>query len=87
MNGTRNNTVSFIDTYNKLMQFKKIGKARRKAQERAQKPAPGLTTEQRADRYRRQTGARELTPRQAARLAKKHHGAVGRALATTAVAG
>jgi len=81
VNGTRNNTVSFIDTYNKLMQFKKIGKARRKAHERAQKPAPGLTAQQRADRYRRQTGAQALTPRQKARVAKKEYRAGERALA------
>ena len=71
MQGTRNNTVGLIDTYNKLMAYKQVGKARRKAQARAEKPAPGLSEQQRADNYREQTGARELTPRQQARVDKK----------------
>lgn len=71
MLGVRNNTVSFLDTYNKLMAYKKVGKARRKARERAEKPAPGLTAEQRLMNYQGQTGGRTLTPRQWARIAKK----------------
>lgn len=71
MLGTRNNTVSFLDTYNKLMQFKAIGKKRRKAKERAEKPAPGMSAARRADVYRKQNGTNNLTLRQAARILKK----------------
>jgi hypothetical protein len=69
--GTRNNTVSFIDTYNKLMVYKAIGKKRRKAKERAEKPAPGMSADRRADAYRKQNGGNHLTTRQVARILKK----------------
>ena len=78
MNGTRNNTVSFLDTYNKLMHLKQLGKARRKAKERAEKPAPRLTAEQRARNYREQNGGYSLTRRQRARIAKKEGQAAAR---------
>lgn len=71
MLGTRNNTVSFLDTYNKLMQFKAIGKKRRKAKERAEKPAPGMSAARRADVYRKQNGGNHLTARQVSRILKK----------------
>lgn len=78
MIGTRNNTVSLLDTYNKLMAYKRIGKARRKALERAQKPAPGLSAQRRADIYREQNGSTRLTSRQRARIAKKEGHLVAR---------
>jgi hypothetical protein len=72
MNGTRNNTVSLIDTYNKLMAYKRIGKARRKAQERAQMVtgAP-MDPDRRLMAYAAQRDGGAMTPRQARRFAQK----------------
>jgi hypothetical protein len=78
MTGKINTTLRHLNAYAKVMAFKAVGKAQRKALERAEKPAPGLTAQARADGYRKQNGTNKLTPRQQRRLAQKHHRDVGR---------
>ena len=74
MLGTRNNTVSFLETYNKLMAFKKVGKARRKATERAEKGGGGpMPSSRRSMVYAAQRDGGEMTPRQRRRYDKKLH--------------
>lgn len=71
MTGKINDTLVRVRAWTMQRTMAKIGKARRKARERAEKPTPRLSAEQRAERYRKQTGARTLTPRQRHRIAKK----------------
>lgn len=72
MLGTRNNTVSFLETYNKLMAFKKVGKARRKARERAEKGGGGpMASSRRLMAYAAQRDGGAMTARQRRRYAKK----------------
>ena len=70
--GIRNNTVSLIDTYNKLMAYKRIGKARRKAQERVERGTGGpMDPDRRRMVYAAQRDGGAMTPRQARRFAQK----------------
>lgn len=72
MLGTRNNTVGLIDTYNKLMAYKQVGKARRKAQERAEKgPVVPMASSRRAMVYAAQRDGGPMTPAQKRRYDKK----------------
>lgn len=72
MNGTRNNTVSFLDTYNKLMHFKQLGKARRKAEERKKTGGtPPMASSTRLLAYAVQRDAGAMTPRQRRRYERK----------------
>lgn len=72
MNGTRNNTVAFLDTYNKMMAYKAVGKRVRKARERAEKGGPHpMHPDRRLMAYAAQRDGGAMTPRQARRFAKK----------------
>lgn len=72
MSGIVNNTVSFLETYNKLMAFKKVGKARRKAKERAEKGVGGpMSSSRRLMVYAAQRDGGAMTPRQRRRYGKK----------------
>lgn len=77
MTGKVNTTLRHLNAYAKVMAFKAVGKAQRKALERAERLAPGLTPQRRADAYRKQNGTNKLTPRQQRRLAQKYHRSVG----------
>jgi hypothetical protein len=72
-----NDSVYALRTYRTMQELAKIGKARRKAEQRKADPVRPLDREERVRHYANQTGwTADFTPKQRRRLEKKTRRAV-----------